>query len=306
MTYSVLLDTSSLMYRAFFALPTTIVDPQGRPVNAVHGYLDMTARLQTTYQPDRLIHVFDHDWRPAPRVAAYPAYKADRPDDPPALPPQFAILREVLQACGAQQAEAPGWEADDAIAALCVRAPTGHRVDIVTGDRDLLQLVRDDDDAATTRVLLTVRGVGDLAVFDSAAVMAKYGVPPERYVDFATLRGDPSDGLPGVKGIGEKTARTLVAQYADLDALLTHVAALAPRIAANLRDAGPYLAAMRQVVPLRTDVDVRLAASERDDARLDELGARYRLAGPIARLRAAERVTRDSAVSTNKMRRQRS
>jgi len=294
MTYSLLLDTSSLMYRAFFALPTTIVDGDGQPVNAVHGYLDMTARLQTKYHPHRLIHVFDHDWRPAPRVAAYPAYKADRPDDPPALPPQFAILHTVLQAFGDEQAEAPGWEADDAIAALCVRASADQRVDIVTGDRDLLQLVRDDADAATVRVLLTLRGVGDLAVFDPAAVLAKYGVRPERYGEFATLRGDPSDGLPGVKGIGEKTARTLVAQYPNLDALLANIDAVAPRLAANLRDAGPYLAAMRHVVPLRTDVDVTLAAGARDDSRLDELGTRYRLAGPIARLRAAIRVPRDS------------
>jgi len=294
MTYSLLLDTSSLLYRAFFALPTTIVDENGRPVNAVHGYLDMTTRLHTTYRPNRLIHVFDHDWRPAPRVAAYPAYKANRADDPPALPPQFTLLRTVLQACGAAQAEAPGWEADDAIGVLCVREPADHRVDIVTGDRDLLQLVRDSADAATVRVLLTGRGGGDLAVFDTAAVMAKYGVPPERYADFATLRGDPSDGLPGVKGIGEKTARALVAQYPNLDALLAHDGVLAPRIAANLRAAGPYLAAMRHVVPLRTDVEVTLAVGERDDARLDELGARYRLAGPIARFRAAVRMPHDA------------
>ena len=293
MTYTVLLDTSSLMYRAFFALPTTIVNGDGQPVNAVHGYLDMTARLHTNYHPHRLIHVFDHDWRPAPRVAAYPPYKADRPDDPPALPPQFVILRTVLQACGAEQAEAPGWEADDAIAALCVRAPAGQRIDIVTGDRDLLQLVRDDD-AATVLVLMPVRGVSDLAVFDPATVLAKYGVPPERYADFATLRGDPSDGLPGVKGIGEKTARTLVTQYPNLDALLANVDALPPRIGANLRAARPYLAAMQHVVPLCTDVEVGLAAGARDDARLEELGVRYRLAGPITRLLAAVHATRDS------------
>ena len=293
MTYSVLLDVSSLMYRAFFALPASIVDPDGRPVNAVYGYLDMTARLHTMYRPDLLVHVFDHDWRPAPRVAAYAAYKADRPDDPPALPPQFGMLREVLRAFGARQAEAPGWEADDAIGALCVREPAGNRVDIVTGDRDLLQLVRDDSTAATTHVLLTVRGVGDLAAFDSEAVKAKYGVPPERYVDFATLRGDPSDGLPGVKGIGDKTARALVEQYPDLQALLADVAALAPRIGASLRGAESYLAAMRDVVPIRTDVHVELTAGERDDVLLDELGARYRLASPIGRLRAALSPQRD-------------
>lgn len=287
MTYTLLLDTSSLMYRAFFALPPTIVDGEGRPVNAVHGYLDMTARLQTVYRPDRIVHVFDHDWRPAQRVAVYPGYKAERPDDPPSLPPQFDLLREVLQAFGAPLAEAPGWEADDAVGALCVREEANALVDIVTGDRDLLQLARDNNGAATVRVLLPVRGVGELAVFDPDAVKTKYGVPPERYVDFATLRGDPSDGLPGVKGIGEKTARTLVAKYPDLPALLADVAALPPRIGASLREAGPYLAAMQQVVPIRTDVAVQLTEAERDDARLADLGARYRLAGAIARLRTA-------------------
>ncbi len=287
MTYTLLLDTSSLMYRAFFALPPTIVDGEGRPVNAVHGYLDMTARLQTVYRPDRIVHVFDHDWRPAQRVAVYPGYKAERPDDPPSLSPQFDLLREVLQAFGAPLAEAPGWEADDAVGALCVREEANALVDIVTGDRDLLQLVRDNNGAATVRVLLPVRGVGELAVFDPDAVKTKYGVPPERYVDFATLRGDPSDGLPGVKGIGEKTARTLVAKYPDLPALLADVAALPPRIGASLREAGPYLAAMQQVVPIRTDVAVQLTEAERDDARLADLGARYRLAGAIARLRTA-------------------
>jgi len=293
MIHTVLIDTSSLMYRAFFALPTTIVDPAGRPVNAVHGYLDMTARLHTTYRPDRLVHVFDHDWRPAPRVAAYPGYKADRPDDPPALAAQFAMLREVLDAFGAQQAQAPGWEADDAIGALCVREPAGNRVDIVTGDRDLLQLVRDGDRTATVRVLMPSRGVGELAAFDAAAVTTKYGVPPERYADFATLRGDPSDGLPGIRGIGAKTARTLVEQYPTLDALLAHVAALTPRIGASLRDAQPYLSAMRQVVPIRTDVAVELSGGEHNQALLEELGARYRLAGPIARLHAAMRAAGD-------------
>lgn len=294
--YRLLLDTSSLMYRAFFALPTTMVDEDGHPINAVHGYLDMCARLQTTYRPNQLVHVFDHDWRPQGRVAVYPGYKADRPDDPPALPPQFMLLRDVLQAFGAALAEAPDWEADDAIGALCVQAEAGDRIDIVTGDRDLFQLVRADQQT-TIRVLMPVRGVGELEIFDPAAVRAKYGVSPERYVDFATLRGDPSDGLPGVKGIGEKTARTLVEQYPDLDALLANVDALTPRMAANLRAAEQYLVAMRQVVPVRSDVAVTFTAGERDDARLADLGSHFHLAGPIKRLDAAMQATPDPAGS---------
>jgi 5'-3' exonuclease len=294
MTYRLLLDTSSLMYRAFFALPTTIADPDGAPVNAVHGYLDMTARLQTLYRPDQIVHVFDHDWRPAARVNVYPGYKAERPDDPPALPPQFTLLREVLHALGAAVAEAPDWEADDAIGALCAQASSGARIDIVTGDRDLLQLVRDDERSATVHVLLPVRGVTEMTSFDSAAVVEKYGVPPERYVDFATLRGDPSDGLPGVKGIGEKTARTLVVQYPDLEALLANLDALTPRMQTSLREAQPYLAAMRQVVPIRTDVAVEFTAGAPDEALLEKLGSRRRLAGPIGRLRAALETPGDS------------
>ena len=295
MTYRLLLDTSSLMYRAFFALPTSIADPAGRPVNAVHGYLDMVTRLLSDLGPDEVVHVYDHDWRPADRVAAYAGYKADRPADPAGLPEQFDLLREVVDAFGMPQAEAPGWEADDAIGALCARGSSADRLDIVTGDRDLIQLVRDGADGAgepaeaiaTVRVLFTVRGVSELATFDEAAVVAKYGVPPRRYVDFAILRGDPSDGLPGVKGIGEKTARALVGRYASLDDLLAHLGSETPRLAASLDTARDYLAAMRLVVPVRRDVEVRLFAGTRDEPRLDALAEHRRLKGPIRRLREA-------------------
>jgi 5'-3' exonuclease len=307
MDYRLLLDTSSLMFRAFFALPRTLVDGQGQPINALHGYLDMTARLLGSQKPDAAVHVYDHDWRPAARVAAYPGYKAERPPDPEGLPEQFAILRELLDACGLPQAEAPGWEADDAIAALCAEAAAGSRVDIVTGDRDLIQLVTagdaapEGDAAPSVRVLFTVRGVSELATFDEAAVLEKYGVPPRRYADFAMLRGDPSDGLPGVAGIGEKTARTLVQRYPSVDALLADLDAQSPRLARSLDAARPYLAAMRQVVPVRRDVAVRVFAEERDDARLDDLAARYNLKGPIRRLREALAAssTNDQRPTTN-------
>ncbi len=158
------------------------------------------------------------------------------------------------------------------------------RLDIVTGDRDLLQLVRDD---VPVRVLFTTRGVSALTPFDEAAVLARYGVPARRYVDFAILRGDPSDGLPGVKGVGEKTARALVARYPSLDALLADPAAQPPRLAASLAASRDYLEAMQAVVPVRTDVDVRTWSGSWDDAHLTDLGERFRLNGPIRRLRAA-------------------
>jgi 5'-3' exonuclease len=290
--HRLLLDTSSLMYRAFFALPTSITDGRGHSINAMHGYLDMTAYLISAHRPDECVHVYDHDWRPAPRVAAYAGYKAARPPDPEPLPPQFDTLREVLEAFGFSQAEAPGWEAEDAIAALCAKAGRKDRIDIVTGDRDLIQLVRDP----VVRVLFTVRGVSKLNVYDEAAVQAKYGVPASRYADFAVLRGDPSDGLPGLAGVGEKTARELVLAYPTLEAMVRDAGAdrrsgpplqRSPRLRATVRDSGPYLEAMRKVVPVKSDIEVTTSTGLRDDERLDELGKRHRLGGPIRRLREA-------------------
>ena len=292
MTNRLLLDTSSLMYRSYFSHPPSITDAEGRPVNAIHGYLDMTAFLVRSRRPDEVVHVFDHDWRPAPRVALYEGYKAKRLPDPPGLPEQFLMLREVLDALGQPQAEAEGWEAEDAIGALCAAMPKGDRADIVTGDRDLLQLVRDP----AVRVLFTVRGVSQLTVFDEATVTQKYGVPPSRYADFAILRGDPSDGLPGVHGVGEKTARELAGAYPTVEALVADamspkrtgaVLQRSPRLRAAIRDAAGYLEAMRKVVPIRTEVEVRAWTGQPNDARADELAERHRLTGPVGRLREA-------------------
>ena len=278
-----LLDTSSLMYRAFFALPDSITDGDGRPVNAVRGYLDMTARLVTDHGPTQVLHVFDADWRPAERVAAYPAYKADRAPDPDGLSEQFPLVRQVLAALGQECVEAPAWEADDALAVLCAGIDEPDRVDIVTGDRDLIQLVRDP----VVRVLYTLRGVSELRIFDVDTVREHYHVPPERYVDFAILRGDPSDGLPGVPGVGEKTAQRLVERYPTLDALIADADAQTPKLGQRLRDAAPYVEAMREVVPLRTDVDLVREVGARDDGVVDRLAAERNLEGPIGRLRTA-------------------
>ena len=285
MVHRVLLDTSSLTYRAFFALPTSITSPDGRPVNAAHGYLDMTANLVRDLAPDDVVHVFDHDWRPAPRVEAYAAYKSERAPDPEGLPEQFDVLREVLAQLGHTIAEAPGWEADDAIATLAARATGDDRIDVVTGDRDLLQVVTDGPPAV--RVLFTVKGVSQLAAFDEAAVLEKYGVPADRYAEFAALRGDPSDGLPGVRGVGEKTARTLVQRYPSLTALLDDLDAQTPRLRLALDGARDYLAAMDEVVPVRTSVEVTEVRTARDDEALDDLGERHRLTNPLTRLREA-------------------
>src|ERR671919_175833 len=173
MTHRMLLDTSSLMYRAFFALPASITGPTGTPVNALHGYLDMTARLIRDRDPEEVVHNFDDDWRPAPRVASYDGYKATRAVDPEGLPEQFEVLLDLLPATGMTMASAQGWEAEDAIGTLCASAGRRDRIDIVTGDRDLIQLVRDPG----VRVLFTRRGVSELDVLDEPGVEAKYGVP---------------------------------------------------------------------------------------------------------------------------------
>ena len=248
MTYTLLLDTSSLMYRAFFALPQTIATGDGEPVNAVHGYLDMTARLLREYAPDELIHVYDADWRPAARADVYPPYKADRPDEPETLTPQFAWLPQMLDTLGMAQAQAPGWEADDAIGSLCAAGAPGDASTSSPATATCSNSCRTADDGCpTVRLLFTVRGVSNLdGVRCGRGRRPSYGVPPQRYVDFATLRGDPSDGLPGVAGIGEKTAARLVNQYASLDDLRRpRRCTLTPRLAANLLDAGDYLAAMQ-------------------------------------------------------------
>jgi 5'-3' exonuclease len=287
-----LMDASSVLYRAYFAIPRSVTGTDGKPVNAVHGYLDMTSRLIASRRPARVVHVYDHDWRPAPRVAAYDGYKSHRAEEPDDLSDQFELLAKVLEAAGFEQAEAPGWEAEDAIGALAATRKPAETVEIVTGDRDLIQLVRDP----RVRVLFTVRGVTDLRVLDEAAVEERYGVPPARYVDFAILRGDPSDGLPGVRGVGEKTARILVRAYPDLGALVEDarpqrltgaLARCSPALRDAVRHAAPYLKAMRSVVPIRTDVRVRIWGGTRDDRRLDRLAKKHKLEGPVRRLRQA-------------------
>jgi 5'-3' exonuclease len=280
------------MYRAFFAMRDAAFTADGRPIGAVHGYLDMVARLVANRRPDEVVHVYDHDWRPVARTDIYPAYKGNRQEDPPELPPQFELLRAVLDRTGMLQAQTEGWEAEDAIGAFCVEAHEDDRLELVSGDRDLIQLVRDP----VVRLLFTVRGVSELHEFDEAAVLEKYGVPAGRYAEFAILRGDPSDGLPGVHGVGEKTAAALVQTYPTIEAMLEDAVSEAPRpgplkgkpaLRSRLREAADYLAAMQRLVPINADPPLSVWAGERDDAGLralaDELGVR----GPSQRLLAA-------------------
>ena len=283
---AVVLDSPSLFYRAFFALPRTITGPDGAAVNAVRGYLDMLSQLLVDQRPRAVVNVFDADWRPQWRVDLYAGYKSKRRDDPPELPGQVPVIREVLDAAGLPVAEAAGYEADDVIGTIAAAAGARERVAVVTGDRDLFQVVRDP----VVWVLFPLKGTSSLARFDDAAVAAKCGVPPARYVDLAILRGDPSDGLPGVPGVGEKTAARLAADHADLDALLAAADAgrLAPRVAAALQQSAGYLWAMRRVVALPTDVAYQASDPHPPDReRLAALADRHSIDGPVDRLLAA-------------------
>ncbi len=291
MTHWILLDVSSLAYRAYFALKDSVRAPDGRPMGAVHGYLGMVTRLVATRRPDSVVHVYDHDWRPTARTQLYAGYKADRPDEPEDLTPQFVLLRGLLEATGATQAHCPDWEAEDAIGALCASGEPSDRFEIVSGDRDLLQLVQDPE----VRLLYTLRGVSELREFDEATVLEHYGVPADRYAEFAILRGDPSDELPGVRGVGEKTARALVQTYADIDAMLADAATDrpspgplkgSPALRARLLDAADYLAAMRKLVPIKSDAPLKVWIGARDDEIARELAQSNGLRGPVQRLRA--------------------
>jgi 5'-3' exonuclease len=296
-----LLDAASLYFRAFFGVPTSVTTPDGRPINAVRGFLDMTARLVGAYGPDRLVACWDDDWRPEFRVSALPSYKAHRlaPDGaeevvPDELAPQVPVLVEVLAAAGIARVGAPGFEADDVIGTLATRAR--GPVDVVTGDRDLFQLV---DDARGIRVLYTARGINDIEVVDEAVVAAKYGIPGRAYADFAVLRGDPSDGLPGVAGVGAKTAAALITAFGDLagirQAVATTVVPRPPLTAAVLKKlhaASAYLDAAPVVVAVECQIDLPaveggLPRTPADPEALAVLADRHNLDSPLRRLGAA-------------------
>ncbi len=292
MTHRLLLDVSSLGYRAFFALRDLVRAPDGTPVGAVHGYLDMVTRLVATRRPDEVVHVYDHDWRPSARTDLYAGYKANRPPDPEGLPEQFVLLRRALDLTGMLQAQAPGWEAEDAIGAFAVEARDTDLIEMVSGDRDLIQLVRDP----SVRLLFTVRGVSELLELDEAAVLAKYTVPADRYAEFAILRGDPSDALPGVHGVGEKTAAALIQTYASLEELLADAATDVPRpgplkgkpaLRSRLREARDYVETMQRLVPINLDAPLEVWAGGRDDDALKALADERGFRGPALRLLAA-------------------
>ncbi|MFE8014801.1 5'-3' exonuclease H3TH domain-containing protein [Streptomyces antibioticus] len=294
-----LLDTASLYFRAYFGVPDSVRAPDGTPVNAVRGLLDFIDRLVKDHRPDELVACMDADWRPKWRVDLIPSYKAHRvaeeraagPDEeevPDTLSPQVPVIEAVLDALGIARVGVAGYEADDVIGTFTARAR--GPVDIVTGDRDLYQLV---DDARGVRVLYPLKGVGTLQLTDESWLREKYGVDGRGYADLALLRGDPSDGLPGVPGIGEKTAAKLLAEFGDLAGILAAVddptARLTPSQRKRLDESRPYLAVAPTVVRVAADVplpDVEtvLPRSPRDGETLEGLAQRWGLGGSLQRL----------------------
>jgi 5'-3' exonuclease len=275
------LDAPSLVYRAFFALPKTLTDDQGNSINAVRGFMDMVTTLIVQRRPDSVVSVFDADWRPQFRVDAYPGYKAERAEDPPELPPQFDMIAAVLDAAGMVRAETPGLEADDVIATLVATVDGDERATVVTGDRDLISLVRDP----YVNLLFPVKGTKEMAEFDEAAVEEKYGIPPRLYGEFAMMRGDSSDGLPGVPGVGPKTAVTLLKKYGSLDGIYANLADLSERQRKAFEGSFDYLVAMETVVELVYDADVvATEPHDPDEDLLKELGEKHNLGSSVGRL----------------------
>jgi len=288
------LDSASLYFRAFHGVPASVVDSSGRPVNAVRGFVEMVTRLVTATSPGRVVAAWDSDWRPDFRVALLPSYKAHRAHAdgsevvPDGLPEQVAVIEAALAALGVPRIGVAGFEADDVLATLAARGP--GPVAVVSGDRDLVQVV---DDAAGVRLLYVGQGLARMQVLDEAAVLARYKVPARAYADLAVLRGDPSDGLPGVPGIGEVTAAGLLARYGSLAGALAALDAGEPVPAgARLAAARDYLARASVVVAVRTDValpafDDTAPAAPADPDAFAALAATTGLGGPLGRLAAA-------------------
>ncbi len=287
-----LVDAAGLYFRAFYGVPESVTAPDGMPVNAVRGFLDMTATLVERRRPSRYVACLDLSWRPAFRVELLPSYKAHRVARngeeaiPDALVPQIPVLLEVLAALGLSTAGAEGFEADDVIATLAAR--DSELCEVVTGDRDLMALA-----TPRVRVLYTGRGVAKLEDLGPDEVQARYGVPAAHYADFAALRGDPSDGLPGVSGVGAKTAAALVSKFGAIEQIVAAAESgddgFPAGAAAKIRAARDYLAVAPAVVRGRTDAPVaavadNLPATPADAATLVELADRYGIERSVNRV----------------------
>ncbi len=292
-----LLDSASLWYRAYFGMPETLVAPDGTPVNAIRGFLDMSAKLIGQYKPTRLVACIEGDWRPTWRVALFPEYKANRVDEeggeeePDTLAPQIPILLDVIDAFGITVIGIDDYEADDVMASLAVQEEGPIR--IVTGDRDLFQMV---DDARDVKVVYLAKGLSQHDLVNKKWIADRYQIPGDRYDLFAMFRGDPSDGLPGVRGIGEKGAALIANNFDSPESALQGAIDEHPSLSPNLRkkivEGADYLAIAPTLVRCVRDlplpqVSLKLPLRPADIDVIYDLKERYGLGASIDRLIAA-------------------
>ena len=293
-----LLDSASLWYRAYYGMPDTLLSPSGMPVNAIRGYLDMTARLVGMYNPNRIVACIEGDWRPSWRVELFPDYKANRleadseiEEEPETLTPQIPVLLDLLDAFGFPMVGVDDYEADDVMATFATRENGPIRV--VTGDRDLFQLV---DDKKDIKVVYLARGITNHDLVDLKWVSNKYGIPGDRYALFAMFRGDPSDGLPGVKGIGEKGSAIIANAFATVDEALAGARAghesLTPALARKIIEGEQYLKIAPTIVHCARDValpslDISLPSKPADLSQIYKMKDDYGLGASVDRLISA-------------------
>jgi len=292
-----LLDSASLWYRAYFGMPDTLLSPAGMPVNAIRGYLDMTSRLLVKYKPDRLVACLEGDWRPSWRVELFPDYKLNRVDDegeedePDPLGPQIPVLLDVLDALGIAMVGVDDYEADDLMATFSVKQQGPIR--IVTGDRDLFQLV---DDKRDVKIVYLAKGISNHDLVDLRWINDKYQIPGDRYALFAMIRGDSSDGLPGIRGIGEKGAANIANQFSSLGEVMKAAETNDERLTANIRkkllESAAYAAIAPKLVSCALDVsipqmEISMPLKPKSMNKIEELKEEYGLGASIDRIVSA-------------------
>ena len=292
-----LLDSASLWYRAYFGMPDTLISPSGMPVNAIRGYLDMTSRLLVKYKPDRLVACLEGDWRPSWRVELFPDYKLNRVDDegqedePDTLGPQIPVLLDVLDALGIAMVGVDDYEADDLMATFSVKQQGPIR--IVTGDRDLFQLV---DDKRDVKIVYLAKGISNHDLVDLQWINDKYQIPGDRYALFAMIRGDSSDGLPGIRGIGEKGAANIANQFSSLGEVMKAAEDSDERLTVNIRkkllESAAYAAIAPKLVGCALDVsipqmEISMPLKPKSMQKIEELKEEYGLGASIDRIVSA-------------------
>ena len=292
-----LLDSASLWYRAYFGMPDTLISPSGMPVNAIRGYLDMTSRLLVKYKPDRLVACLEGDWRPSWRVELFPDYKLNRVDDegqedePDTLGPQIPILLDVLDALGIAMVGVDDYEADDLMATFSVKQQGPIR--IVTGDRDLFQLV---DDKRDVKIVYLAKGISNHDLVDLQWINDKYQIPGDRYALFAMIRGDSSDGLPGIRGIGEKGAANIANQFSSLGEVMKAAEDGDERLTVSIRkkllESAAYAAIAPKLVSCALDVsipqmEISMPLKPKSMKKIEELKEEYGLGASIDRIVSA-------------------